>query len=149
MTIRKTVVMAGVVLLAGGWGMLAQAQVQHPLASHGYGVAGALSRQAHRAPSAPVYRSLPSGASYRSVPYRPPMAVAPYALPRYRQPAVIVSPTILIGSVLPYGYGGDYPIDNWGDYNLPAPCCGQYWVQYGQSFLLVSPDGVVLQVLTP
>ena len=149
MTMRKIAVIAGAVLLTGGWGAgaFAQAQPQHQSVPRGYGVAGAPSRQEHRPlPGSSGHRPLPPRPDDRSGPYRPPVAGAPHALPRYRQPAVIVS--ILIGSTLPYGYD-DYPIDNWAYYNLPAPCCGQYWVQYGQSFLLVNPDGVVLQVFTP
>jgi hypothetical protein len=61
---------------------------------------------------------------------------------------VVISPGvfIVIGSAMPYG---SYPIDDWAYYNLPQPCCGEYWVQYGPSFLLISPDGVVLQAITP
>ena len=153
MTIQKIAVIAGVVLLACGWciGATAQMQRQPPSAAHNYGMAGTPSQpqQERRAPGnnrppPPAY------SAYRPGTNRPPAVTAPRPPLRYRQPAIIVTPSILIGSVLPYGYGYNYyPTDNWSYYNLPAPCCGQYWVQYGQSFLLVSPDGVVLQVFTP
>jgi len=159
MTVQKIATLtaiASLVLFASGLGMMetafAQAQRQAPThvqtTPRGSGMSGMSSQQErHALPVRPNYRPLPGQPNYRPL-YRPPV-VARHPLPRYRQPGMIVTPSILVGSVLPYGYEGYYPVDNWGYYNLPAPCCGQYWVQYDQSFLLVSPDGVVLQVFTP
>jgi Ni/Co efflux regulator RcnB len=146
MTIRKIAVIASTALLLSGVGAVAfaqaQPQLQRQAGARSYGMTGMQAQQARRAP--PVRPDYHAGA------YRPPVTAAPpYPLPRYRQPVTIITPSILVGSVLPYAYSGYYPIDNWGYYNLPAPCCGQYWVQYGQSFLLISPSGVVLQVFTP
>ncbi|MDR2991951.1 MAG: RcnB family protein [Burkholderiaceae bacterium] len=146
MTIRKFAVIASAALLISGGGAVAfaqgQPQLERQAGVRSYGMAGTPAQQAHRVPSVRP--------GYHAGTYRPPVAAAPpYPLPQYRQPVTIITPSILVGNALPYGYSGYYPIDNWGYYNLPAPCCGQYWVQYGQSFLLVSPNGVVLQVFTP
>ncbi|MDR0480163.1 MAG: RcnB family protein [Burkholderiaceae bacterium] len=55
-----------------------------------------------------------------------------------------------VGNTLPYGYRGhNYRIDDWGRYRLPRPHRGQYWVQYGGQFLLLTPAGVVVQVFVP
>jgi hypothetical protein len=122
MTIQKIAAIAGIIALAGGWWTGAWAQVR-PV-QHGYGSAGASSQPGHRPPPTRPegYRSLPPvHSNYRPGPYRPPIAAVPPL--RYRQPTVIITAPIVVGSVLPYGYGG-YPIDNWSYYNLSAPCCG-------------------------
>ena len=90
---------------------------------------------------------------------RPDLRPGSYGAPghrRYYRPPVVYSGrpfglmigglSIMLGGAMPYG---SYPIDDWAYYNLPMPCCGQYWAQYGQSYLLISPDGVVLQAITP
>ncbi|MDR0458719.1 MAG: RcnB family protein [Burkholderiaceae bacterium] len=162
MTVQKIASLARAALLISSLcgGAFAQPVQPHPgqsapqspsLSAQARGYrAGAPSRQEQRPEAMRPYQPRSSPDDYRAGPgayYRPPIPVAPRApLRYYRQPGVIVTPSLLIGNVLPDGYS---PIDNWGYYNLPAPCCGQYWVQYGQSFLLVSPGGEVLQVFTP
>jgi Ni/Co efflux regulator RcnB len=55
-----------------------------------------------------------------------------------------------VGRPLPQAYRGyNYRVDNWQHYRLPRPRRGQYWVQYGAQFLLISPAGFVVQVFAP
>ncbi|MDR0458718.1 MAG: RcnB family protein [Burkholderiaceae bacterium] len=59
-------------------------------------------------------------------------------------------PPMAVGRPMPSAYRGyNYRVDNWQHYHLRRPDRGQYWVQYGGQFMLLSPAGVVLQIFVP
>jgi Ni/Co efflux regulator RcnB len=120
MTIQKISAIAGAALLTGGLLIGSVAQAQPDF-----------QRDDHRPP--PVrdeHRPLPPAHAYRA-------EVAP-------------PPPMTVGRSLPRDYrGNNYRVDNWQHYRLPRPRRGQYWVQYGAQFLLISPAGFVVQVFAP
>jgi len=72
------------------------------------------------------------------VPRRPP----PPPPPRHRPP-----PGYAVGRRMPREYlGHNYRVDNWKHYHLPPPRRGHYWVQYGADYVLVGPNGIVVQI---
>jgi Ni/Co efflux regulator RcnB len=120
MTIQKISAIAGAALLAGGLLAGTMAQAQPDMR-----------RDDHRPP--------PVRDEHRA----PPPVYAPRA-------AVAPRPPMAVGRPLPQDYRGhDYRVDNWQHYHLRRPGRGQYWVQYGGQFLLVSPAGLVVQVFVP
>jgi|GEM_PF-3334682 len=170
MTVRKNSVatLISAVLLAGSvlGGLPAQAQ-QHERGAPGNHMGGGGNFNNHRPAMPPrrpdvrpnvrppnvrpeVRRDFRPGPDFRPGHYRP--GGGGGHLRRWLTGAVLIGPglSIMIGNPLPsYGSYPIYPVDNWSAYNLPMPCCGQYWVQYGSSYLLMSPNGVVLQAFTP
>jgi Ni/Co efflux regulator RcnB len=56
-------------------------------------------------------------------------------------------PPYVVGRPVQREYlGYNYRIDRWHDYNLPRPRPGMFWIQYGADYLMVNPNGIVIQI---
>ena len=52
-----------------------------------------------------------------------------------------------VGHALPPEYRGyNYRVEHWERYGLPRPRRNHHWVQYGAQFVLVGPNGVIVQL---
>ena len=84
----------------------------------------------------------------RRPPHRPPGHRPPGPPPYGPPPGYRPPPTWHgVGRRMPREYlGYNYRVDHWRRYGLPPPRPGHYWVQYGGDFVMVSPQGIGIQL---
>jgi Ni/Co efflux regulator RcnB len=121
-------------LALGVLGAAATAQAQPGRDRDGRGGRGGDRRAPPPPRYAPAHRPPPPPPH---VYHQPPMV--------HQRPVIVQRP--YVRRPMPREYlGHNYRIDNWSYYGLPAPSRGMFWVQYGGDFVMVSPNGIAIQI---